>query len=258
MDRQSNSYLGTSYSSKEILAFLEARDLPYQRYHENQLCRETARLIAKGNVVGWFNGRMEFGPRALGARSIFGDARSTKMQSLMNLKIKYRESFRPFAPVVLAEDVRDWFEVDGVNTAREDFSSPYMLFVGHVKESRRKANRAGIGNQYDLSRVNEMRSEIPAITHVDYSARIQTAHKDTNPRLHRLLGAVKATTGCPVLINTSFNVRGEPIVESPEDAYYCFMRTEMDYLVLEDCLLKKSEQPEFVEEQDWKKLFQLD
>lgn len=258
VDRQSNSYLGTSYTSEEVQAFLEARELPYERYREDKLCRETARLISEGNVVGWFNGRMEFGPRALGARSILGDARSTKMQSQMNLKIKYRESFRPFAPVVLAEDVRDWFEVDGANTARGDFSSPYMLFVGHVKESRRKANGAGTGGQYDLSRVNEVRSEIPAVTHVDCSARIQTVHKDTNPRLHRLLGAVKDTTGCPVLINTSFNVRGEPIVESPEDAYRCFMRTEMDYLVLEDCLLNKSEQPELVEEQDWKKLFQLD
>lgn len=258
LDRQSNSYLGTSYTSEEIQSFLNAHNLPFTHLDEDRLCDESAHLIADGNVIGWFNGRMEFGPRALGARSILGDARSTKMQSLMNLKIKYRENFRPFAPVVLAEDVRDWFDVDGVNTAREDFSSPYMLFVGHVKKSRRKTNGKGSENRYDLTRVNEVRSEIPAVTHVDYSARIQTAHKDTNPRLHRLLGAVKEVTGCPVLINTSFNVRGEPIVESPEDAYRCFMRTEMDYLVLEDCLLSKSEQPEFVEEQDWKKLFKLD
>jgi carbamoyltransferase len=185
-------------------------------------------------VVGWLQGRMEFGPRALGGRSILGDARSTKMQSVMNLKIKYRESFRPFAPSVLRERVSDFFEM---NT-----DSPYMLLVAPVQEKRRLPLPGEHTELWGIDLLNVPRSDIPAVTHLDYSARIQTVHEDTNPRYYRLLKAFEAQTGYPILVNTSFNVRGEPIVCTPEDAYRCFMRTEMDVLVLESCVLYKSQQ----------------
>ena len=193
---------------------------------------------------------MEFGPRALGGRSIIGDPRNPRMQSVMNLKIKYRESFRPFAPAVLAEQVSDWFE--------QSQPSPYMLIVAPVAESKRIAMSETEQELFGIDKLNIARSEIPAITHVDYSARLQTVHRETNPRFHRLISTFAERSGCPLLVNTSFNVRGEPIVGSPEDAYRCFMRTEMDYLVLENCLLTKSEQPAQEQDLSWQQTFELD
>jgi carbamoyltransferase len=209
-----------------------------------------AQLLGAENVVGWFQGRMEFGPRALGGRSIIGDPRSPKMQSVMNLKIKYRESFRPFAPSVLSERVSDYFEIDR--------ASPYMLLVADVRESKRLEMSAEQKQLFGIEKLNIPRSEIPAVTHVDYSARIQTVHRETNPRYYDLLQAFEKETGCSVLVNTSFNVRGEPIVCTPEDAYRCFMRTEMDYLVLEDFVLAKAEQPAWDKDDSWKDEFELD
>jgi carbamoyltransferase len=207
------------------------------------------RALAEGKAVGWFQGRMEFGPRALGARSILGDPRSPTMQKTLNLKVKYRESFRPFAPSVLREDVADWFALDA--------DSPYMLLVAPVQEKRQrqmtKAERALFG----IDKLNVPRSDIPAVTHVDYSARIQTVHADTNPRYHALISRFKALTGCPVLVNTSFNVRGEPIVCTPEDAFRCFMGTEIDVLVVGNCFLRKEEQDPALKK-DYKEAFELD
>jgi carbamoyltransferase len=256
LDRQSNSYLGTYYNDKDIEAFLNDGNLPYLKLNPSDLIDTVSNKIAGENVVGWFDGRMEFGPRALGSRSILGDARSKDMQSTMNLKIKYRESFRPFAPIIRAEDVREWFEVDGNNDPLNNFSSPYMLMVAPIKESRRLA--VDNSDNYNLENVNQSRSEVPAVTHVDFSARLQTVHQESNQKLHDLLSVFKEKTGCPIMINTSFNVRGEPIVESIEDAYRCFMRTEMDYLVLGDFILDKKQQPEYNETQDWKNIFELD
>jgi len=193
---------------------------------------------------------MEFGPRALGARSIIGDARSPKMQSVMNLKIKYRESFRPFAPAVLAEHAGDYFE--------QEAQSPYMLIVANVREEHRVAPDPDFEAVFGIEKLKQQRSDIPAVTHVDYSARIQTVHAQTNPRFHELLTAFYEESNCPVLVNTSFNVRGEPIVCTPEDAYRCFMRTEMDYLVIENCLLSKSDQPVWEETDNWREEFELD
>jgi carbamoyltransferase len=207
-------------------------------------------FFEEGKIVGWFQGRMEFGPRALGARSILADPRNPHIQSAMNLKIKYRESFRPFAPSVLAECVSDYFE--------QERESPYMLIVADVKHDRRKVIPAEDHNAFGIDRLNLLRSEIPAVTHVDYSARIQTVHHNTNPRFYDLLEAFQQRTGCPMLVNTSFNVRGEPIVCTVTDAYRCFMRTEIDYLVLENCLLVKSDQPIWVDQNDWRLEFELD
>ena len=193
---------------------------------------------------------MEFGPRALGARSIIGDARSAAMQSVMNLKIKYRESFRPFAPSVLREHVAEWFELD--------YDSPYMMLVADVVEGRRREMSDEEKGLFGISKLNIKRSEIPAVTHVDYSARIQTVRRETNPLYWDIIEAFRQKTGCPVIVNTSFNVRGEPIVCTPEDSYRCFMRTEMDFLVLETCVLDKKEQPEFAEKTDWRSQFALD
>jgi carbamoyltransferase len=190
--------------------------------------------LAAGKALGWFQGRMEFGPRALGNRSILGDARSPSMQSTLNLKIKYRESFRPFAPAVLREDVADWFELEA--------DSPYMLFVADVVKRRRRFMTKEEEAMFGIAKLNVPRSEIPAVTHVDYSARVQTVHRETNPRFHALLSAFKSLTGCPVIVNTSFNVRGEPIVNTPEDAFRCFMGTEMESLAVGNCYLVKSEQ----------------
>jgi carbamoyltransferase len=216
-----------------------------------------AALIADESVVGWFQGRMEFGPRALGARSIIGDARSPKMQSVMNLKIKYRESFRPFAPSVLCDHTSAWFDMTGGRSG-DGFHSPYMLIVGHVREEKRRHSGVDTKNLKGIDLLNVARSEVPAITHVDHSARIQTVHPETNALYYRMIHAFFEKTGCPIIINTSFNVRGEPIVESPEDAYRCFMRTEMDHLVMGSFLLDKKCQPPFVETKDWRKEFQLD
>jgi carbamoyltransferase len=215
-----------------------------------ELLPKIAKILDSDNVVGWFQGRMEFGPRSLGGRSIIGDARSKKMQSTMNLKIKYRESFRPFAPVVKAENVSDWFEIDR--------ASPYMLLVATVKQDKWIEMTKEQEMLFGIDRLNIPRSDIPAVTHVDYSARVQTVHSETNPRFHKLLGEFDKRTQCPVLVNTSFNVRGEPIVCTPEDAYRCFMRTEMDYLVLENVLIAKIDQPEWKEDDNWRDEFALD
>jgi carbamoyltransferase len=201
---------------------------------EGQLLDETAQSLAAGKAVGWFQGRMEFGPRALGARSILGDPRSPTMQKSLNIKVKYRESFRPFAPSVLREDVSDWFDLET--------DSPYMLLVAPVKQSRQRVMSEAEQKLFGINKLNVPRSDIPAVTHVDYSARVQTVHRETNPRFHALISRFRSITGCPVLVNTSFNVRGEPIVCTPEDAFRCFMGTEIDVLVAGDCLLEKKEQ----------------
>ena len=249
-DLQRGSYLGPAYGEADLRAFLAARALPHERLDDDALLERVADLLAREAVVGWFQGRMEFGPRALGNRSILGDPRSPTMQRKMNLKIKFRESFRPFAPSVLAERVSDWFELD-----RE---SPYMLLVAEVKRERQRAMSEGERRLWGIEKLNVVRSEIPAVTHVDYSARVQTVHRDDNPRYHALLERFERRTGCPVLVNTSFNVRGEPIVESPLDAWRCFMRTEMDALVLGNFVLSKAGQPAFHDPLDWRKVHELD
>lgn len=249
-DFQKGSYLGPEYSNEEIKNFLEKRKFAYKELNEDELISKSADLIAEENVIGWFQGRMEFGPRALGNRSIIGDARSTKMQSIMNLKIKYRESFRPFAPSVLEEKVSEYFEIDR--------PSPYMLLVADVKNERQKRMSDEEDKLFGIDKLNIVRSDIPAITHVDYSARIQSVSKETNPLYHKLISEFDKKYGCGVIINTSFNVRGEPIVCSPLEAYTCFMRTEMDYLVFGNFILDKKEQPELKEDKDWRKEFELD
>jgi carbamoyltransferase len=249
-DKMQGSYLGRRFNSEEIKTYLDSVDAKYQQLDDVVLMPKLAKILADENVVGWFNGRMEFGPRALGGRSIIGDPRSTKMQSVMNLKIKYRESFRPFAPATKAETVSDWFEIDR--------PSPYMLMVAPVKKDKRLPIDTSETELFGIEKLNVPRSTIPAVTHVDYSARIQTIHKETNPRFHHLIDEFEIQSGCPVLINTSFNVRGEPIVNTPEDAYRCFMRTEMDCLVLEDFLLFKKDQPVIEQDERWKEEFALD
>ncbi len=246
LDFQYGSYLGREYSEQEIRTFLDRHNLPYHLVDDPAV--EGARLIAQEKVIGWFQGRMEFGPRALGNRSILGDARSATMQTTMNLKIKYRESFRPFAPSVLEEDLAEWFALDR--------PSPYMLLVAKVLEKHiiPQEETAYRG----LERLRQKRSTIPAVTHVDYSARVQSVNRNTNPRYHKLIREFKKLTGCPVIVNTSFNVRGEPIVESPEDAYRCFMRTEMDHLILGNFLLNKEDQPEFVDTIKWQQVYEPD
>jgi carbamoyltransferase len=249
-DSMSGSYLGPRFSEREITEYLDSVDARYERLDDAQLMPRLAEILDQENVVGWFQGRMEFGPRALGGRSIIGDPRSQAMQSVMNLKIKYRESFRPFAPSVLAERVSDYFELQG--------SSPYMLLVAPVHESIRLPMSEEQQRLFGIEKLNVPRSEIPAITHVDYSARVQTVHPETNPRYYELIKHFEQRSGCPVIVNTSFNVRGEPIVCTPEDAYRCFMRTEMDYLVLENVLLAKTEQPGWEKDDSWQDEFELD
>lgn len=244
------SYLGPKFSDDVIRRDLDAVGAVYKHIDEDTLMDQLAQFLEEGRVIGWVQGRMEFGPRALGARSIIGDPRNTKMQSVMNLKIKYRESFRPFAPAVLAERVSDYFELDR--------PSPYMLLVAPVKDVLRIPMTDEQERLFGIDKLNVPRSTIPAITHVDYSARIQTVHQETNPRFHRLLKSFEARTGCGVLVNTSFNVRGEPIVCTPQDAYRCFMRTEMDYLVVENFLLAKPDQPIRKLDETWKLEFELD
>lgn len=249
-DRMRGSYLGKHFNNREIKDYLDSVGASYRELSDDELMPQLAEILDQENVVGWFNGPMEFGPRALGGRSIIGDPRSTKMQSTMNLKIKYRESFRPFAPAVKAEKVSDWFDIDR--------RSPYMLLVAPIKKDKQIAMDADQEKLFGIDKLNVPRSQVPAITHVDYSARIQTIHQDTNPRFYNLIDHFDKRTGCPVLINTSFNVRGEPIVYTPEDAYRCFMRTEMDYLVLENVLLYKKDQPEWDKDESWKEEFALD
>ncbi len=249
-DAMHGSYLGPRPADQSIVDYLDSIGATYRSLDDDELIREAAQMIADENVVGWFQGRMEFGPRALGGRSIIGDPRSTKMQSIMNLKIKYRESFRPFAPAVKADKVSDWFNIES--------KSPYMLMVANVAADKCLSMTEEQKQLFGIEKLNIPRSEIPAVTHVDYSARIQTVHEETNPRFYQLLDAFESLTGCPVLVNTSFNVRGEPIVCTPEDAYRCFMRTEMDYLVMENVICAKSDQPEWQENADWQTEFELD
>jgi len=250
VDGMKGSYLGPQNSVAEIEEFLQSKNLPYKKYPRGQLPEVVAQFLADEKIVGLHQGRMEFGPRALGARSIIGDARSAEMQSAMNLKIKYRESFRPFAPSVLREHVAEWFELD--------YDSPYMMLVANVIPRRRREMSEEEKGLFGISKLNIKRSEIPAVTHVDYSARIQTVRRETNPLYWEIIEAFRQKTGCPVIVNTSFNVRGEPIVCTPEDSYRCFMRTEMDCLVLETCVLDKRDQPKFEEKTDWKTEFKLD
>jgi carbamoyltransferase len=249
-DFQRASYLGPHFSDGEIEAFLKENNVPYERLERSAIPSRTAELINSEKVIGWFQGRMEFGPRALGSRSIIGDSRSKNMQSVMNLKIKFRESFRPFAPTVLVEHVSDYFEIDQ--------ESPYMLLVAPVRDDKRINSQPENKDLFGIEKLKVPRSVIPAITHVDYSARIQTVDKKNNGLYYEMIKAFYDLTGCPVIINTSFNVRGEPIVCSPQEAYTCFMRTEMDYLIMGSFLLDKQKQPELKDDIDWKKEFELD
>ncbi|MYL83695.1 hypothetical protein GTA51_11215 [Desulfovibrio aerotolerans] len=251
LDRMAGSYLGPQFTRADALRLAARRDAPYTLYEDfGALCDAVADLLADGKVVGWFQGRMEYGPRALGGRSILGDPRNPEMQKKLNLKIKYREGFRPFAPSVAAEAVSDYFI--------QDRPSPYMLLVAPVADALRHPLPQGYWQMPMFERLYVNRSTLPAITHVDFSARIQTVHADTNPRYHQLITTFGARHGCPMVVNTSFNVRGEPIVCTPEDAYRCFMRTEMDYLVIGDCLFCKDGQPAYPETGDWRGEYELD
>ena len=249
-DAMQGTYLGPSFSNETIAKDLQTLGAPSHQLADPELFAQLAEYLDQGKVVGWFNGRMEFGPRSLGGRSILGDPRNRTMQSVMNLKIKYRESFRPFAPAVLEEDVASQFELDQ--------PSPYMLLVAPVKQELCTAMTREEEQLFGIEKLNICRSSLPAITHVDYSARVQTVSARTNPRFHALIRAFQQRTGCPTLVNTSFNVRGEPIVCTPTDAYRCFMRTEMDVLVLENHLLLKHEQPKAAQDLSWMEDFELD
>jgi carbamoyltransferase len=249
-DSQRGSYLGPGFSKEDIRMFLEEKKVPFTEVPDSELASRVAELIEAEKVIGWFQGRMEFGPRALGARSIIGDARSPKMQETMNLKIKFRESFRPFAPSVLANRVSEYFELE--------HESPYMLLVAPVAKPQRRQPANDEQKLFGLEKLLQIRSSIPAVTHVDYSARIQTVREKEHPIYHRLIEAFAQKSGCPVIINTSFNVRGEPIVCTPEQAYLCFMRTNMDCLVLSNFLLEKTEQKPLDKDIDWLKEFELD
>lgn len=248
-DAMSGSYLGPAFAQADIESRLSAAGAKFETLEDSALVETTARDLAAGKALGWFQGRMEFGPRALGNRSIIGDPRSPTMQKTLNFKVKYRESFRPFAPSVLRERVGDWFEHSG--------DSPYMLLVADVKKERRRQMTEAENKLFGIEKLNVPRSDLPAITHVDYSARIQTVHEDTNPRYHALLSAFESETGCPVLVNTSFNVRGEPIVGTPEDAFRCFMGTELDVLAVGNCYLRKEQQDPSLK-QNYETAFELD
>jgi carbamoyltransferase len=248
-DAMRGSYLGPEFSQADIERRLTAAGAVFETGTDEQVVADTAAALAEGKAVGWFNGRMEFGPRALGGRSILGDPRSGTMQKLLNLKVKFRESFRPFAPSVLREDVAEWFNLDG--------DSPYMLLVDDVRENRRRAMTDEENALFGIDKLNVIRSDIPAVTHIDYSARIQTVHADTNPRYHQLISAFKAQTGCPLVVNTSFNVRGEPIVCTPEDAFRCFMGTDIEWLVVGNAVLRKENQDQALAE-DYKNKYELD
>jgi len=249
-DGMRGAYLGPSFSPEEIERFLKLQGAAYERLERDALLQRVAALLAQEQVVGWFDGRMEFGPRALGARSILGDPRSPRMQAQMNIKIKFREGFRPFAPSVLRDRVSDYFELDG--------DSPYMLLVAPVKRERQLSMTDAQQKLWGIDKLNVPRSDIPAVTHIDYSARIQTVSREDNPNYYDLIAEFERRTGCAVLVNTSFNVRGEPIVCTPADAYQCFMRTHIDHLLLYPFLLDKAAQPEWKETQDWRSEFQLD
>ena len=248
-DSMQGSYLGPSYDQISIEAELKKCGAKFESVNEGEMIEQTAQALADGKAIGWFQDRMEFGPRSLGGRSILGDPRSEKMQKTLNLKVKYRESFRPFAPSVLREDVSQWFEAD--------YDSPYMLLVDNVKEDKRIKMTQEEESLFGINKLNIKRSSIPAITHVDYSARIQTVHKQTNPKYHALITKFKEKTQCSVVVNTSFNVRGEPIVCTPEDAFKCFMGTELDILVVGNCVLRKDQQDNSLVE-DYKEKYELD
>lgn len=249
-DSQRGSYIGPDFKDDDILEYLRGNDIPYTRLSQETIAEKVADLIAEQKVVGWFQGPMEFGPRALGSRSIIGDARSPKMQEVMNLKIKFRESFRPFAPSVLEEKASQYFDLE--------VTSPYMLLVAPVKKEIRRQMTKKEEGLFGLDRLYAIRSSIPAVTHVDYSARVQTVSRETNPLYHEMIAKLNEKYGCAVIINTSFNVRGEPIVCSPDDAYKCFMRTNMDYLIMGSLLLDKREQKPLADDTDWLKEFELD
>jgi len=248
-DSMKGSYLGPIFSDEEIAKRLEGMSAQFEVLEEDEFIRSCVEILQEGKAVGWFQGRMEFGPRALGARSILGDARSPQMQSVLNLKVKFRESFRPFAPSVLKEDVSEWFDLDA--------DSPYMLLVADIAKKYQRPMTDEQKQLFGIEKLNVPRSDIPAITHVDYSARIQTVHKETNPRYHKLLSVFKSRTGCPVLVNTSFNVRGEPIVCTPEDAFRCFMGTGIEALAIGNCFLRKEAQPPSLKE-NYTEMFDLD
>lgn len=248
-DSMLGSYLGPTYSENEIETYLNKNNIPHEKLVDGELSQKVASLLANENVIGWVQGRMEFGPRALGGRSIIGDARNPKMQTKMNLKIKYRESFRPFAPSVLSENTKDFFDLN--------YDSPYMLLVAPVAEKRR-LKQADDKKLWGIDRLNVPRSEIPAVTHVDYSARVQSVTESTNPRYYQLIKKFGEATGTPVIVNTSFNVRGEPIVCTPEDAFRCFMRTDMDYLVMGNFVIDKTKQKPLEGDTNWKTEFELD
>jgi len=233
-DSMSGSYLGPEYSQDEVEKKLREIDANFEVLDEEKLIDNTALELSNNKAVGWFQGRMEFGPRALGCRSILGDARSETMQKTLNLKVKFRESFRPFAPSVIREDLSSWFDLN--------CDSPYMLLVSDVVNEKRRMMNEKEKALFGIDKLNVKRSDIPAVTHVDYSARVQTVHEETNPKYYKLISTFKKKTGCPVIVNTSFNVRGEPIVNTPEDAFRCFMGTDMDILVIENCLLRKEKQ----------------
>jgi carbamoyltransferase len=249
IDGMQGAYLGPAYDQQQVESELAAAGAKFTTLSDQDVIDRTAKSLSAGKAVGWMQGRMEFGPRALGNRSILGDPRSPTMQKMLNLKVKYRESFRPFAPSVLREDVADWFELDG--------ESPYMLLVAGVRKERRRAMSPEEQSLFGSDQLNVPRSDIPAVTHVDYSARVQTVHQETNPRYHALLSRFKALTGCPVLVNTSFNVRGEPIVCTANDAFRCFMGTEIEYLVVGNCFLEKDKQDPALK-LDYKDAFELD
>ncbi|MBU1096123.1 MAG: carbamoyltransferase [Bacteroidetes bacterium] len=250
-DFQMGSYLGPDYSANgSIKHFLESNNITFTYLSDSEIPEKIADLINEENVIGWFQGRMEFGPRALGARTIIGDARSSKMQSIMNLKIKFRESFRPFAPSVIEEKISDYFEIDR--------PSPYMLLVADVKKERQKQMTGDQEKYFGIEKLNVVRSDIPAVTHIDYSARIQSVSKETNPLYHQMITKFDEKYGCGVIVNTSFNVRGEPIVNKPEEAFRCFMRTDMDYLIMGNYLLYKKDQTPLQADIDWRKEFELD
>lgn len=250
LDKMQGTYLGPQSTPQEITSYLDSVKAVYHKYNEETLVDKVSDALKDEKVIGWHSGRMEFGPRSLGHRSIIADARSSKMQSVMNLKIKFRESFRPFAPSVLREKVSEWFDLDG--------DSPYMLLVAPVHPDKQLAMTEDQQQLFGIDKLNIPKSEIPAVTHVDYSARVQTVHKQTNPRYHKLIEKFDQKTGCPVIVNTSFNVRGEPIVCTPEDSYRCFMRTEMDVLVIDDYVLYKKEQPAYQDKGNWRDEFELD
>jgi carbamoyltransferase len=249
-DSMKGTYLGPEFSNEEITKYLHHINAPFQTFDDTDLFSFLAEKLDKGYVIGWFNGPMEFGPRALGGRSIIGDPRNQKMQSVMNLKIKFRESFRPFAPSVLEEDASNQFEINS--------KSPYMLLVAPLQKELCIKMTEEQENLFGIEKLNIPRSALPAITHVDYSARVQTVSKTTNPRYYKLIDAFKQKTGCPTIVNTSFNVRGEPIVCTPQDAYRCFMRTEMDILVLQNQILFKDDQPKVERDEKWMQEFELD